>query len=123
MKSRSSPSILLPKIILEEVSYERIGNVLVRKSQKRSKSKKLEKDDELLNVNISRWDPGTSKERISDFKLQMGTSKYAKMHKINEAQILKAASKKESKLSVSQSVEALAMSGSQKLFTKVSPPT
>ena len=51
----------------------------------------------------------------------MGTSIYAKKHKISEAQFLKAASKKESKLAISMSVDVLAIQGNQNLFLDVSP--
>ena len=73
-------------------------------------------------VEIHKWEPGTSRQRIDSFKFFAGTSKYAKLHKINDAHVDKAASKMDAKLSVSNSAEVLSITGNNKLFLKVSKP-
>ena len=125
-KGRSSSCVLPPTIIVEDASFERIGSVIVRKSRKVGYPKRPKKSDHSNEmdtpVEINKWEPGTSRQRIDNFKFLAGSSKYAKLHKINDAHVEKAASKMDAKLSVSNSAEVLSITGNNKLFLKVSKP-
>ena len=109
---------------MEDASFEKIGNVLVRKSRKVGYPKRHMKSDHSNEVDtpveIHKWKPGTSRERIDSFNFFVGTSKYAKLHKINDSHVNKAASKMDAKLSISNSAEVLSISGNSKVFLKVS---